>query len=387
MGWPAGDLLSGPRGRRLCWALLDAGHCRGWDRIWNGAMTGDLSGLTDEVAGCVAQTDLGSIAATAGDRPLLEALGESVARAMYWQEPDQVDRALTNLAVREALLPIARAVAVAPAAQWWPAPVAADRQQYVEWLGWPDDPPALTGAGATLAAWRSATLEDERSAGGRPADPSAPYTGNWWSAPLPSRLPATTSAIPGIGPLGLVVVEDGLGWREARCHPVALRDGGTARIYEVTGPDRWAELVGRYPLDVSKSRRHDWWKVTGWTGAWVIPDFAAVAADYDAIHVSVLGYLVTAGRAFPVRGTAGGRAPVGRPPGGGALAATEGGAGQVAAAGEAPAGDGPRTVLAGWDPGQTYWLTDILTASGPPVRWAAREDEPLGWAPAADPGG
>jgi hypothetical protein len=66
------------------------------------------------------------------------------------------------------------------------------------------------------------------------------------------------------------------------------------RIYEISGPDEWADLAGRYPLDVSKSRRHDWWRITRWAGTWLIPDFAAVAGDYDAVHLSVTGYLTTA---------------------------------------------------------------------------------------------
>jgi len=42
------------------------------------------------------------------------------------------------------------------------------------------------------------------------------------------------------------------------------------------------------------SRRHDWWRVTGSAGAWMIPDWVAVAADYDAVHLTVGGYLTTA---------------------------------------------------------------------------------------------
>jgi hypothetical protein len=111
-----------------------------------------------------------------------------------------------------------------------------------------------------------------------------------------------------------------------------------ARIYEICGPDQWTDLVSRYSMDVSRSRRHDWWRATGCAGTWLIPDFAAVASDYDAVHISVAGYLTTAGRALPV-------------------------------------GDA-RTVLAGWHPDQTYWLTDILAVSGPATRWVAGGPEP-----------
>ncbi|HEY5988736.1 MAG TPA: hypothetical protein VIV12_20500, partial [Streptosporangiaceae bacterium] len=95
--------------------------------------------------------------------------------------------------------------------------------------------------------------------------------------------------------------------------------------------------------DVSKSRRHDWWRVTGWAGSWLMPDYAAAAFDYDAIHLSVGGYLTTAGNALPV--------------------------------------DDARCLLAGWDPDETYWLADVLAAAGPPIRWIWEGLPHLCWRP------
>jgi hypothetical protein len=131
MSWPdAGDLLAGPRGRRLCWSLVDGGDHRGWDRVQDAAWAGGLAGLSGEVAACVAQTDLASIAAETGEMELLAAVSASVDAAMCWQEPDDEDLALASQAVREALLPVARAVTAAPAARWWPTPAPRRRQQY-----------------------------------------------------------------------------------------------------------------------------------------------------------------------------------------------------------------------------------------------------------------
>lgn len=254
MGWPdAGDLLTGPRGRRLCWSLLDLDGYAGWIGVWAGAHPGDLSSLLGELADCVARTDLDATVKRASELALLAVLAEPVGRAMYWQEPDGVDRTLTDPRVRDVLRPVAEAVTGAPAAQWWPSPVAADRQQYAEWIDEHDFSPRLAGAAAELAAWQAATARDEESARDRPDDPTAPWTGHWWSAPLLSRLPSTTRSVPGLGAVRLALVEDSLGWREARCWPVAVRSG--ARVYEITGPWRWTDLVRRYPLDASRSRR------------------------------------------------------------------------------------------------------------------------------------
>ena len=77
------------------------------------------------------------------------------------------------------------------------------------------------------------------------------------------------------------------------------------------------------------------------------PQRAAVRAvdrkggDWDGVHLSVAGYLATAGRALPV-----GKA---------------------------------RTLLAGWNPDETYWLTDVLTPAGQAQAWHNDSDARLGW--------
>lgn len=275
---------------------------------------------------------------------LLAGLVAAVDMSEYWAEPDAEDRGFAGEAVREALRPIAEAVvtvAGSPDARWWTAPADRGGQRYAQFLGEHALPePVLSGAAELAGAWLTDTLDAERSVQGRPEDPAAPYGGYWWSAPVLSGLPVTTRALPALGAVGLALAEDGLGWRSARCWPVVPQDG--ARIYEVSGPGRWAELVDRYPLDVSKSRGHEWWRTTGWAGRWLIPDYAAVAADWDAVHVSVAGYLTTAGLAIT-------------------------------------ADDGARTMLAGWDPDATWWLADVLSRFGALEDWQADDRAPLGW--------
>jgi len=153
---PAGVLMTGPRGRYLCWSVLwsamaDAPETQGWDRVWEAAHAGDLSGRAGDLAATVALADLDALAA-ADELVLVPVLADAAAMAMYWQEPDPVDGALRDHQVQDALLPVARAVAQSPAARWWPEPVAREAQRYVEWAGAGQGPAPLSEAGGELAA-------------------------------------------------------------------------------------------------------------------------------------------------------------------------------------------------------------------------------------------
>jgi len=354
-GWPYGgavspadSLLSGPHGRALCCSVV-LGRAGGVARLHWLARSGDVTGARSWLLAGAGAADLAALAGTGGELAFFADLADVVSQAVYWQQPfgAATDQVLADPAVRAALLPVAEAITAAPGTRWWTSPADRAGQRYAQFLGDHALPePRLTGTAGTLAGWRSGMVADEeRAARERPDDPAFPVSGRWWSTPALSGLPVTTRALPGLGAARLALVEDGLGWPAARCWPLAPRAG--ARIYEIHAPDQWAELAGRYPLDVTRSRRHDWWRVTGWAGRWLVPDYAAVAADYDAVHVSVAGYLATAERALPVGGA--------------------GGAG------------GARTMLAGWDPDATWWLTDVLATAGPPADWVAGDVDGAGW--------
>lgn len=113
-----------------------------------------------------------------------------------------------------------------------------------------------------------------------------------------------------------------------------LKTTPAAQVWEIDGPNAWTELVNSYPMDVTSSRRHDWYRTTGYVGTWRLPDWRAVAADWDAVHLTVAGYLTTATRALPLNGA------------------------------------GAATMLGGWNPDQTWWLSDILETETPePDSW------------------
>ncbi len=342
-GLTADALLAGPRGRSLCLHLLDdrlaaPGRLarRAWLDALSAARSGDAKRCARKLSKCTAIADLPGL--PFDGTALLAGLVAAVDLASSCEEPDAEDQGFADEPAREALRPVALAVAVAaaglPDMRWWTEPVNGSRQRYTQFLDDYSSPePRLTGAARLVRAWLADTRADERSAHDRPDDPG-PYSGQCWSSPAHSGLPVTTRGLPSLGAAGLTLVEHGLRGHSARCWPVAPQDG--ASVYEVCGPGQWAELVDRYPLDVSKSRRHHWRRTTGRAGCWLIPDYAAVAEDWDGIHVSVAGYLTTAGIAIPADGSA-------------------------------------STMLACWDPDATWWLNDVLSFTSPPEDW--REDD------------
>jgi hypothetical protein len=385
MAWPQEpqELLAGARGRRLCFEIVNprladvpVGIAPAWrELLLRGSTEASPQQLAAELGSLVAAADLATAFAATTQTGLFEALRASVDAARYWQPSDECDQALAWPEVAEELGPVARAVTARPAAAWWDSPIARDSQQFVAALDrdWApadaDAGPALSGTADRLAAWRVSTLEDERGAADKPADPAAPYSGHWWSSPAASGFVATSRSLPGLPSVGLELVEDAAGWREVAGWP--LVPAAAARVYEIRGPQDWARLATRYPLDVSMSRRHDWWRVTGLAGSWIIPDYAAVAADYDAVHLTIGGYLTTAGRAMALGDE--------EPGGWVRLAGGAGQAGEVLSAGAGQAQASARTMLAGWNPDETYWLADVLTSAGPPVRWLNPGHEPFGW--------
>jgi hypothetical protein len=367
VSWPDDplELLAGPRGRRLCLEVVspvtdrsvdDEPQCPAWFTVWAEHKLARDSDLAAELAAMIAVTDLDQVAARSDPLSLFGPLVLSVDSAMYWQPADEVDEVLRSPVLADVLAPVARAVTASPAAAWWSAPLDRERQQYADFPldGAPTgarrvaDPPALTGATSRIETWRAEALDDENRAAERSPDVTAPWSGHWWSSPIPGPL-STTRSLPNLGAAELCLVEDTTGPREASCWP--LRVSPAARVLEITDRVGWTALVARYPLDMTKSRRHDWWRVAGVDSRWLIPDYAAVAADYDALHLTVGGYLTTVGRALPV---------------------------EVASTANATA----RTLLAGWNPDETYWLADMLELAGSAVGWVSPDGDPLAWTPA-----
>ncbi|MGQ1837356.1 hypothetical protein ACT4S2_02745 [Kocuria turfanensis] len=331
------QLLAGPRGRRLCWELAVPADqdTPGWAwQLQERPTPARIRAASQELA----RVDAPALAADA--RAVLRALVQAVDAALYWQPPDEIDQALADPELRDALVPIAQAVSASPALDWWSRPVARLQQRWVQFTGMSrDGPPLWRGAAGELARWRAAALDMEDRCRAAMSSRQPPDSGEWWSTPSVSALLSTTGPAPGLEALGLVAVEDSVGPEPAHIWPVAV--DSRARVYEISGPEDWVRLVSAYPLELTASKGLDWPTITGVTGRWFLPDWPAVAADHDGVHLSVAGYLATNGRALPVAGG--------------------------------------HTVLAGWDPDATWWLTDVLHYHGEPRLWVPDAEDVLAW--------
>ena len=258
---------------------------------------------------------------------LVAALAESVTSAMYWQEPDMTDVILEGRTIVDALARFAERSGFAN------LDLEALSQGEERSVRWRHDDPDLDGEGDPIPAeqildsWhRNKLAEVKEAARTRPDDPTANWSGSWNSTP-PYRLTNSNRLLPDGTPAALTYVEDGPISDRATTHTV----DGDAATYLIDSDEDWVRLCDQYPMVVTAAVRHDWYRVTGRDGVWIIPDWHAVSKDWGAVRLTVHGYLTSATKAIPVRGGA--------------------------------------SMIAGWNPGETYWLTDVIERDG--VDWVS----------------
>lgn len=333
-------MLAGPRGRGLCLAVAHRLNPEVWSAWLHAAWHLDDRARRDDLVRALGRVDAGELWLWRDPLLLLDAVDETVSHAMYWQPPHDEDVVAVDPEVRHSLAPLAEALIAAPATAWWTTPLDLSALRYTSRFAPTETPtpPVLTGAADQLACWRQDTLADNRRAGtDRPADPDAPFSGRWWSTPAPAPLVTTTRPLAGLGSIALGWEEDSFGQGRAAVWPMHATQ--EPRVWEIAGPQDWTRLVTRYPLEITDARRHDWYRAAGRVGCWQIPDWSAVSTEWDAVHLTVAGYLTTATRALTITNES-------------------------------------ATVLAGWNPDQTWWLADILqVTTGQPELWS-RGDEP-----------
>lgn len=298
-------------------------------------LIGDVGAEIQEVTPAEVAARLETVALAEVTPELLrDCVAESVGSARYWQEGDGSDVLAATVEMQAPLRRVAEHVAASVHAEWWGEPVAECSQWQVEW----DDAPPheiMTDPTASLRKVQDQIIEEELVAKReRPSDVTANWSGTWWSR-APWELPSTTRTLFDGSPAGLWFVEDSLGWEQADTRRLGIPAG--LRIFEIDTAEAWADLCARFPIEVTAQKRHDWYRTTGRDGAWVIPDWAKVAEHYDAVHLQVQAYLSAAGTAIPVDEQA-------------------------------------ATVIAGWDPDQTFWFTPNVRYIDEAVRWVLEEN-------------
>lgn len=267
---------------------------------------------------------------------LRHALVAAVDNARYWQDPDGADFLAATPEMVDELHRVASHIAASPFITWWYTPVDRSGQYAVRW----EDTPLKTipdHVQATLLAARQEIQNDERQAQAElDADPRLGVGGEWWSHP-DFRLPSSTRLLHDGSPAGLWFVEDSFGWE--RADSVRLTVPPDMRVFEIENAGDWAELCARFPLDVTAQKRREWYPLTGHAGRWVVPDWVQVAAHYDAVHLQVGAYLAAAGIAIPIDNRT-----------------------------------GTASLIAGWNPDETYWLSSDIAYDKQYTRWALRDD-------------
>jgi len=346
MVFSADALLAGPRGRRLCLEiLLRASDARevyeaGWAVTWAAYPLAENSAvLTSFGPGAAARTqpevspaEAAAALARVGVPDLTvaaldAALATTVDQAAYWQPPSGEDVLAATEEVRAALEPLAVAVVGSPHTTWWSS--ALDRAWQAT-VRWEDDRPSTAAPEEISARWRAEQQAEEVQSASSPEN--VRMSGSWWSTPA-FGLPRSTRFRGTAGPVGLTLVEDSFGWTSARVQPIAAPSG---EVIEIDGPEAWAALCRRHPFILTASRRNVWGWTTGRQGAWVQPDWAAVAREAAGVHLSVAGYLTAAGRVIDV-------------------------------------GDLGASTIAGWAPDETFWFAEVVPTA-PEQRWTL--DEP-----------
>ncbi|WP_430591842.1 hypothetical protein [Humidisolicoccus flavus] len=262
-------------------------------------------------------------------------LARSVDAAMYWQPQDGEDLLASTEEMRAALRRVARHVAASDAVAWWRSGVAVQSQWMIRWSGDPMKEVARDPL-AELRDARARVIEAESTAArkwlGRPR---RNVSGEWWAHPGWAMVSSTRDIIDA-SPVGLWSVEDSLGWEAAEAYPLDVPAG--LRVFEVEGPEAWAALCARFPMVVTAQKQHDWSRVTGREGAWVVPDWSAVAEQYDGVHLQAAAYLSAAGTLIPVD-------------------------------------DETASLIAGWNPDETYWFSAAVRPRAEPVRWELDHDD------------
>jgi len=190
--------------------------------------------------------------------------------------------------VGTALRPVAEALVASPASSWWWHAFDSERQVAIcSPLG--KSPPR----GSDVTRYSRLAMQSVMKYRPRLSDAFSPATGIWSSVPRSREALRTCLNPPNqLPPTDVFLGEDPLdgGFTVWSCVLVP-----EARVYEINTPGDWKNLVENYSMVESVGYRPDFERVSGITGPWVIPNWLAVAEEWDALYVSIEGFLSSNG--------------------------------------------------------------------------------------------
>lgn len=245
---------------------------------------------------------------------LRKALTATVGNARPWQAPDGQDVLAATSEMHLGLQRVANHVAASSLTDWWCTPIDVLTQHAVMCEGAPFRP----------------------APGDAHTDPDASWGDEWWSHP-PQALPSSTRVLFDGSPAGLWFVEDSLEWEGAESMRLIVPKD--ASVFEITGAVDWTELCARFPFEVTAQKLDDWHHATAPSDRWVIPDWVQVAEHYDAVHLQVGAYLAAAGTTIPIDDSS-----------------------------------GFASLIAGWNPDQTYWFSSTTAYDSERILWTLQDD-------------
>lgn len=220
--------------------------------------------LTSSPAGCAFllwAERVGMSPADAAD-PLMSFFltGRALDDVTVWRS-DQADEMQKLLREGPRLRSFASAVLSHPDAAWWFAPLDRAFQLLSE-------NPGTAAVPVSPAVPERPPTEQERYV-------QHPEWGLYTSTEIDgisSHLVSAQECVGALGPIRLPLIR-------YRLHTAA-----DARIFEIDGPAAWDRLCRKYPA----------FEQGGLLGGLLVPDFAAVARDWDAVHVTLGGLLTSA---------------------------------------------------------------------------------------------
>ncbi len=162
---------------------------------------------------------------------------------------------------------LARAILARPSAAWWYGPLDRERQVWVSRDGSAPDPARLTTPSGPPSWWERYAQKP---------------TGGFYTSTLYGDISSIFAALDeGVGDIMAAYTGPPFAcWR--------LKASPSARVLEIDGPEAWHALCVRYPADGGRDRQTP--DFSGDAGR-LVPDWSAVASDWDGVHLTFGGLL------------------------------------------------------------------------------------------------